>query len=153
MWKKLLALAFCLVVGCEMLNPIGPAIQLGIYWMNGETHKYYNTDQKEMVLAVKAALKELDIAVTEEEVNGDVIVIRAGGKVFVTDGDLGSKDVKSDDRFKIKVKAVKSNTTLVSIRANFFGDKEYSKFIYRHIDAQPKIKQFVTLQELKRAVN
>lgn len=157
MRKLLLVVAMLLgvVAGCEFLNPIGPAIQLGIYWMEGEAHKYYNADQKTTLAGLKASLAELEIPVTEETESDGVVHLRAGGKMFVSDDTgprrLGFKaekvELKGEDRFKIKVTVVKPRTTKVSIRANVFGDKPYCELIYRTLDRQPGVKGFVSVAE------
>lgn len=156
MWRKLvLSLAFLFVsmAGCQYLSPIGPIIQLGIYWYEGEAHKYYQADQKTVRSALLETLKELNISVSNEEVKGNVIYIRAGGKV-AGEGKLGLKDqqVSLDDRFKIKVTAVNNRVSKLSIRVNIFGDKPYAELIYRTVDRKQGIKVFKTLEELNTAV-
>lgn len=142
MYKKLLSLVLfgmLLVTGCEMFNPIGPIIQIGTMWMNGEAQKYYNTEQTPMIQAVKDVLKALDMPIQKEEENGAVYYIQAGDK--------------GSDRFKIKITAVRHNVTKLSIRINTLGDKPYAEMIYRHVDIQPGIKTFMTTVELNKAVN
>lgn len=147
MWK-IFPVLFLLLVGCQYISPIGPAIQLGIYWAEGEAHKYYNTDQESTLLAVRASLEELEIPIVEEDVKEGVIFIRAGGKSSSTD-ERRRFERRSDDRFKIKIIKVKSHTSKVSIRANVFGDKSYCEMIYRHIDKQSGIKQVVNIEDLR----
>lgn len=156
----LLALLLAIpAVGCQGFNPVGPIISLGIYWKNGEAVKYYNTDQRTLVNALKASLQELDIPVNEETERDGTVVIRAGGAVFVGDagGPLDHKPrtvhLRQEDRFKIKVSAVKPKTTKLSIRVNTFGDRPYAEMVFRHVDAQPGVRQFATLAELNAAAD
>lgn len=145
--------------GCEMFNPIGPLIQLGIYWKEGEAHKYYQTDHDTLYRSTLAALKDLDIPVNGEERDGNTVYIRAGGKVAVSQqgGALGTDPVtvklQSDDRFKIKVIKVNEKVSKLSIRVNTFGDKPFAELVYRNIDARPGIKVFQSTVELNDAVD
>lgn len=134
MKKWLLILA--LFTGCELISVVGPIAQLGIMWVEGEAQKYYNTDQLALHGAVKTALSELDLKITEEETKGDTIYIKAGDK----------------DRFKIKIIAVRERTTKLSVRVDFMGDKPYAEMLYRHVDAQQGVVQFVTLKELNDSI-
>jgi hypothetical protein len=145
-----LALMLLAGAGCQSFNPVGPLIQVGIMWKNGEAHKYYNTEQAALVAALKAALAELDLPVAEEWTTADGAVhLTAGGKVFVSDdagpGVLGRKPVRvefrSADRFHIEVTPVRPRTTLLSIRVNVFGDRPYAELIYRHVDGRPGVVQ------------
>lgn len=132
----LMLVVFSGVVGCPYLAPIGPIVQLGVMWVEGEAHKYYNTDQLTIYGATKTALAELDLAITEEYTEGDTIYVKAGDK----------------DRFKIKIHAVRENTTKLSIRVDFMGDKPYAEMLYRHVDAQKDVVQFVSVEELNTAM-
>ena len=124
------------LLGCASFDPISPLIQIGVYWMEGEAHKYYHTEQSVLLPALRATLIELDLSIFKEEQKGDTTYIKAG----------------DDDRFKIKVHAVRAETTKVSIRVNTFGDKPYTEMIYRHLDAQPGVEQFVSIEELQAAM-
>jgi hypothetical protein len=154
MWKRvllLLSLTFCFATaGCEFFNPIGPMIQLGIYWYEGEAHKYYATDQPTIDKALRSALNEVAIPINSEETKGDTIYLRAGGKMVTEKRLMHSV---SEDRFKIKVTKVNEKVTKLSIRVNVFGDKPFAELIYRHVDQQPGVRQFATSQELHEAVN
>lgn len=137
MWKAgMIALTLVLVLGCQYLAPIGPIMQLGVMWMNGEAHKYYNTDQETIAVAMREVLKKLDLPIVSEEEDGEILHIRAGDK----------------DRFKIKLNAVRERTTKVSIRVNTMGDKEYAEMIYRHLDSKAGVVQFMSLKELNTAM-
>lgn len=133
---------FCLfllvsLAGCNLLAPIGPIVNIGVHWIEGEAHKYYNSNQQTLHAAVKGALVELDLPITSEWKDGNTIHVRAG----------------DDDRFKIKVIAVRENITKVSIRVNFFGDKPYAELIYRHVEKQPGVEQFLTVDALNTAMH
>lgn len=140
MFKKTLAILFFVLTlttsGCNFITPIGPIIQLGIMWYEGEAQKYYATPQDKMHVAVKNVLSEFKIPIIEEEIDGGNIYIKAG----------------DDDRFKIKITSVREKVTKVSIRVNIMGDKPYAEMIYRHIDKQNDIEQFASLVELNNAV-
>lgn len=140
MFQKLLLLSVVLVAtGCGLFNPIGPILQIGIAWIEGEAHKYYNTEHSVLIQATKDALKELEFPIQEESDNDNVYRIVAG--------DEGS------DRFKIKVTNVRHNVTKLSIRVNIMGDKPYAEMIYRHVDKRPGVKTFISVAKLNEAVS
>lgn len=140
MFKKILTgliLFICVgTIGCNYLAPIGPIVQLGIMWYEGEAQKYYATPQEKIHVAVKDVLKEFTLPILEEKVDGETIYITAG----------------DDDKFKIKITSVRENVTKLSIRVNIMGDKPYAEMIYRHVDGRPNVEQFASLVELNTAV-
>ena len=136
MWKLMMVILLVTVAGCNLIAPIGPIIQLGIMWIEGEAHKYYNTDQETIHRATLAALKELDLVINKEE--------EKDGTIYINAGDA--------DRFKIKIYAVREKTTKLSIRVNIMGDQPYAEMVYRHVDDQKDVEQFVTLKELNTAL-
>lgn len=139
MLKKFLwVAAFCLmmVAGCEGFNPVGPLLQLGIFWYQGEAHKYYHTGRDVAVSGVKASLDALDLPVQSEREDGDSVYLQAGGQ--------------GDKRFKIRIKRVKDQTTMVSVRVNVFGDRPYAELLFRNLDRQPGMRDFVSEEELRR---
>ena len=132
--------------GCELINPIGPIIQLGVFWFEGESHKYYNADQDTMIVAVKTTLKDLTFSILEEGPYGDYYWIKA------TDGSEVSINGKmTESHFKIKIREVKNRITKISIRVNTFGNRPYVEMIYRHVDKQPGVEQFTTAEGLNAA--
>lgn len=138
MWKLLLITVLCATMaGCSMLIPISPIIQLGVFWMDREAQKYYNTDQEALYVAIRNALNELEFPITEVDQEDEIWVIMAD----------------TDDRFRIKLNPVRHNVTKVSILVNTLGDKPYAEMIYRHIDSQEGIVQFVSLEELNTAID
>jgi hypothetical protein len=141
MFKRFSMIIFLAVamIGCDMINPISPIIQLGVFWLEGEAHKYYNTDQDTMVRSVKTTLKDLEFSILEERTIDDYYWIKA------TDGS------GSESHIKIKVREVKHNITKLSVRVNTFGDRPYVEMIYRHVDEEPGVKQFVTIEGLNTA--
>jgi hypothetical protein len=141
MFKKFSVILFLAVamIGCDIINPISPIIQLGIFWIEGEAHKYYNTDQATMVKSVKTTLKDLEFTILEERPIDDYYWIKA------SDGS------GSESHFKIKIREVKHNITKLSIRVNTFGDHPYVELIYRHVDKQPGVEQFVSIEGLNTA--
>lgn len=141
MFKKYLAAVMLVLAlgftGCELFNPIGPIIQIGVMWMEGEAHKYYNTDQDTIHIAVKEVLQDLEFPIVRETNEGDYYYIVA---------DAG-------DRFKIKIREVRHNVTKLSIRVNTMGDRPYAEMIYRHVDRQSGVKDFVSVEELNTALD
>ena len=69
-------------------------------------------------------------------VSGNIIYIKAG----------------DDDRFKIKIIAVREKVTKLAIRVNTFGDKPYVEMIYRHVDKEKNVEQFATAVMLNNAM-
>lgn len=134
--------------GCQFINPITPIIQLGIFWLEGEAHKYYNTPQDEIEVAVKSALKELEFSIVEEGPEEDYYWIKATDNSRVVQLESGELVAST---FKIKVREVKHNITKLSIRVNTFGDRPYAEMIYRHVDDYDNVIQFTTVRELNKA--
>lgn len=134
--------------GCDMFNPITPMIQLGVMWVNGEASKYYNTDQETIHVAVKKVLKDLEFTILEESDEGDYLWIKAtdGTQKVAENGEM------VESHFKIKIKEVRHNITKLSIRVNTWGDRPYAELIYRHVDEEKGVKQFVTVDELNTAM-
>jgi hypothetical protein len=141
MFQKLLTVLILAIglatAGCNYIAPIGPIVQLGIMWYEGEAQKYYATPQEQLHVAVKEVLAEFTLPILEEKVDGETIYIKAG----------------DDDRFKIKITSVRQNVTKLSIRINVMGDKPYAEMIYRHVDKRPDVEQFASLAELNTAVD
>lgn len=138
LWPILVGMML-LTTGCDLFNPIGPIIQIGVIWMNGDVHKYYNTEHEPLIKATKDVLDDLKMPIKSEELDGNVYYIVAG--------DEGKY------RFKIKVTSVRENVTKLSIRVNFVGDRPYAEMIYRHVDEIPGIRQFASVAALNDAVN
>jgi hypothetical protein len=130
-------LLICLFAGCQYVNPFTPIIQIGIFWIEGEAHKYYDTDEKTMQVAVKAVLKELTLPIVHEQQYEGYYYILAGDK----------------NKFKIKIRPVREKITKLSIRVDTFGDKPFAELIYRHVDKQPGVQQFTTLEHLNTAMD
>jgi hypothetical protein len=141
----LLGILTCsLLVGCSYMNPIGPLLQIGVYWLQGEAHKYYNTDQQTIIGAVKSSLAKLDLVILDEYNRDNYYWIKASDRASVS---LGSREAT----FKIKIREVKERITKLSIRINTFGDREYAELIYRKVDVYPGVIQFHTVEELNTA--
>lgn len=135
MYNKLIVVALVVLclAGCQYFNPITPIVQLGIYWKEGEAIKYYAADQETLYAATKKALEKYKLPITSEDVKDRTKYIKAG----------------DDDKFKIKVVAVRDNVSKLCIRVNTFGDKPYAELIYTHIDNDPTVPKFANLQELQ----
>lgn len=135
--KKKFLLATCLFfAGCAIMAPIAPIVSLGIMWVNGEAAKYYATDIDIVHQATKNVLDEFKLKIIEEKAENNSVYIKAG----------------DDDKFKITIVATRENVTKLLIRVNIMGDKAYAELLYRHIDEQPGIRQFVTVEELNSAL-
>jgi len=138
MRRLFLIAALCLgISGCAYLAPIGPIINIGIFWMNREAHKYYATPAEDMYPAVRNALNDLEMMIEEDYMDGDT-------RVLVVD---------ENDRFRIKIIPARHNVTEVVILVNTLGDKPYAELIYRHIDEQPDVEQFTSTEALQTALD
>jgi hypothetical protein len=134
--KILVLCFFFLNVGCSNFNPVAPILTLGIFWHQGEAQKYYATKHETLVEATKNVLIEFKLPIINEEFKNNILYIKAG----------------DDDKLKIKISSVRENISKLSIRVNTFGDKPYAEMIFRHIDNQPNVQQFVSLEELNNAM-
>jgi hypothetical protein len=105
-------------------------------WMEREAHKYYNTDLEKMDKSLRLVLEELEMPIEKEYMSGERMVFKCD----------------ANDRFTITLNPVRHNVTKVSIVINIMGDKPYAEMIYRHIDAQDGVIQFVTVEELNTAM-
>lgn len=138
MFKKIMQYSFLVTVcGCAALAPIGPIVSLGVAWVNGEASKYYASNLEEIHFATKNVLQEFNFKIIEEKIEENIVTIK-------TD---------DEDKFKIKIIGVRENITKLSIRINMMGDKPYAELIYRHVDKQPNVKQFVTLKDLNKQMD
>jgi hypothetical protein len=128
--------ALLMPIGCSKINPVTPIMTLGILWYQGEAQKYYATEQLALVEATKNVLNEFKLPIKSEVVEDNLVIIKAG----------------DDDKFKIKIADVRENVSKLSIRVNTFGDKPYAELIFRHVDSQPNVQQFASLNELNDAM-
>lgn len=135
-YSVFLLAAMVFFIGCDMFNPIGPIVQLGVMWAKGQASKYYNTDQETIHIAVKTVLQDLEFPITEESDEGEYVWILAD----------------ADKQFKIKIREVRHNVTKLSIRINTWGDQPYAEMIFRHVDRENGVKDFVTVRELNTAL-
>ena len=137
MWRiAIIGFLALTLAGCEMIGIVGPIVNIGVFWMNREAHKYYNTDMDKMEVSVRAVLDELEMPIEEEYMDGQI-------KVFKCD---------VNDRFRISLNPVRNNVTKLSILVNTLGDKPYAEMIYRHVDNQDGVIQFVSVEELNTAL-
>lgn len=137
MWRMtIVAFLAVLLAGCEFVGAIGAITSVGVFWMNREAHKYYNTELDTMEDSVRKVLDEMEIPIEKEYMSGESMVFKAD----------------ANDRFRITLNPVRYNITKVSILVNTLGDKPYAEMIYRHIDAQDGVVQFVTVEELNTAM-
>jgi stress response protein SCP2 len=136
MFRKAIMALLITFIGCDAFNPIGPIIQFGLFWKQGEATKYYATEADVLLVATKEVLKEFKFPIKSEETKDRTVTIKAG----------------DDDNFKIQVTAVRDNVSKLSIRVNTFGDKPYAELIYRHVDQKQGIEQFASVTALNAAV-
>lgn len=135
-WKMVFLMFSLSIAGCAIMAPIAPIVSLGIMWVNGEAAKYYATDVDVIHQATKNVLNEFKLKIIEEKVENNSIYIKAG----------------DEDKFKITIVSTRENVTKLLIRVNIMGDKAYAEMLYRHIDEQPGVRQFVTVEELNTAL-
>ena len=98
--------------------------------------KIINIATKRQYQSAQDVLDELEMPINDERMSGEIQVIKCG----------------DNDRFTISLNPVRHNVTKVSILVNLLGDKPYAEMIYRHIDAQDGVVQFVTVEELNTAI-
>lgn len=133
----IVALLALVMAGCQFMGAIGPIVNIGVFWMNREAHKYYNTDMNKMEASVRSVLEELKMPIQDESKSDDgILTLKC--------------DVNA--RFRITLNPVRENVTKVSILVNTLGDKPYAEMIYRHIDDQEGVIQFATVKELNTAM-
>jgi hypothetical protein len=121
---------FLFLSGCGV-SFLGPAAsivgQAYIKWNEGEAHKYYNLDSETMYRATKRTANEFGYVVSRDDPpqNGNFYLV-----------------VGSNDRFKINIKKIEKNITLVSIRINFMGDKPYAELFYKNLDEETSVIEY-----------
>lgn len=121
--KKIVLWLYFLIIfvgGCSFASFIyGPIVTGVIMWKEGEGHKYYNEEIKNIYRATKNSLKDLNYEIISDEQTSYGYHIVAGG----------------GDKFKIRIREAKPHIAEVKIRINFMGDKPYAELIYAQIDA------------------
>jgi hypothetical protein len=110
------------VVAPYVAAPATPAIQGVVMWKNGEAHKYYDFDKAVIHKSCLNTLQKMGMQVTSESKT----LIKAGKK----------------DQFKILLEEPQKNITRVTVRVNFWGDKEYCTLFFQHLDDQLSVVQF-----------
>jgi hypothetical protein len=114
------------ISGCGPEILIGPIVTGVIYWVNGEAHKYYESESDIVYRSTKHALRELDQEITRDtEKNGQYKII-AG----------------NENRFSISIEKADKNITRLNIRINYIGDKDFAELIYKKVDEQINIIEF-----------
>jgi hypothetical protein len=140
----IMATMFLSIAGCGFAPFIGPIISIGLFWVNGEAHKYYDAEQLTVLNAVKGAAEELDFIVVSEEEDGNVIYVKLNDRSV-------PYNAESVNRFHVRIIKIQNNVTKLSIRVNTLGDKPYAELIYRKVDQYPGVKCFHSEKELERA--
>lgn len=114
--------------GISPLDPISQGINLYLTWKDGEGHKYYLYDSDTVYRAVKRSCRKLGYQIERDDPptsNRNYYFI-AGG----------------NDRFKIKVDPAEKNISRLSIRINFWGDKQYAELIFKEVDDELSVIEF-----------
>jgi len=118
------AITFSGCGGPELL--IGPIVTGVVYWINGEAHKYYNCDTQIIYRATKIVLKELEQKIIKDkEKNGEFQIITS-----------------QENRFSIKIEKADKNISVLKIRINYVGDKEFAELIFKKIDEKMNVIEF-----------
>jgi hypothetical protein len=116
-----------LFIGCEAALLISPAIQAYVTWKDGEAYKYYNYNFETSYRATEKALHDLNYTITKNE-------LTKKGYYFLA---------TANDQFKINVESKEKNVTCIRIRINFMGDKPYAELIYKAIDDNLNIIEYI----------
>ena len=145
--RYILALLLALFVGCQFAPFVSPIIQLGIYWVEGEAHKYYYNDEKTIESGLRAVLRDMELPIVKDYEQDGVRYIVANNVL-----DHKNKRDRQQDSFSIKIDPIRHNVTQLSIRIDFMGNKPYAELIYREVDKQAGVKVFQTSAELKGAL-
>lgn len=128
------AFLFCLLIsGCSSFNPIGPIVQVAVYWKDGEAIKYYESKPEDLYRATLASLRNLEIPIRSVERDKEGWLIGAGS---ATPNDFRT----GDDRFKIRITKTNNKISRLAIRVNVFGDKPFAELIYHNVDRRPGIQ-------------
>ena len=146
-----MAAMFLFVAGCGFVPFIGPIISIGLFWINGEAHKYYDAEQQTIVSAVKDAADKLDFVVMDEEVDGNTVHIKLNDKSLCRGTVDETQQAENVNRFSIKIIKIQHNVTKLSIRVNTLGDKPYAELIYHKVDQYPGVRCFQSEKQLERA--
>ncbi len=109
------------MAGCEAVPFISPIVTGVIMWQEGEAHKYYPYNADVVYRATKRALDEMGMAITKDEPK------KSGGHYLIAG---------KEDPFKINVDNIKDDISLLSVRVNFMGDKDYAELFYSKVDNQ-----------------
>jgi hypothetical protein len=108
--------------GAVVMPFVNPVVQGTITWQNGEAKRYYTYDRKIMHSACVNTLKKMNMPITS---NSDTL-IKAGNK----------------DHFKIALEESPKNITRITVRMNFWGDKQYAWLFFHNLEDQISVIQF-----------
>lgn len=120
--KLILFLAILLnfnLVGCEPTLFIGPIVTGVTYWIQGESHRYYEESKEILFKSFKHVLQDQNLKIYKENLDNGIYYITAGER----------------NRFNIKIQTIEG-LTRVSIRINVFGDKAYTESLYQRLDKE-----------------
>jgi hypothetical protein len=134
------------LVGCSAMFLMGPIMEIGIMWVNGEAHKYYYNDKSVTEKAVRAVLKDMEFVIEKDYNKGKITYINADNAKDKKEGKDRRKDV-----FKIKIDPVRHNVTELSIRVDTMGDHPYAELIYREVDKHKGMRCFNSVDQLQAA--
>jgi len=114
-------LTLIIMTGCQVLPIMSPAINFFLSWQDGEAHKYYRNHGSTIYRAVKHALNEMDLEITEDKQVGNEGYYLVAGE---------------NDRFKITIRFVEPRISELKVRINFMGDKDYAELFYSKVDEE-----------------
>ena len=123
--RKLLIIS--LLTCLPFLSACAPAVLVAaaaggtaIYWVNGEAESTVNTNMDTAWKASKTTFKNFNVSTTKEE-SADSLQRRLEGTS------------PGGDKYTIRLKSIKEDTTKIWVRVNTFGDKEKSARIFEEI--------------------
>jgi hypothetical protein len=128
--KKLFKIIFFIIFifsGCEVAPFVSPIVTGVVMWSEGEAHKYYPYNHEIIYRATKRTLEDMNMNITEENDKR-----KKGKKIIANNG----------EQFKINIDHIKEEISLLSVRIDFMGNKEYAELFYSKVDHQLSTIQF-----------
>ena len=119
--KKLnIYLLFLCFTGCGAISPfavVSPIITGVLHWINGEAHQYYEYDTKIIQRSITSVVYDLELDQHNIKEKDGAYHIHAG----------------KNNRFCINIKPIEPDISRLSMRINFFGDKDYAEMVYKKV--------------------
>jgi len=110
-------------IGCEPTLFIGPIVTGVTYWIQGESHRYYEEPKEILFKSFKHVLQDQNLKIYKNYLD------QKSGVYYISAGER--------NRFSIKIQTIEG-LTRVSIRINTFGDKAYTESLYTRLDKEVK---------------